>query len=52
MDVTSGDLVIVLRWVLQERNIVDTAHPARMLVVGTVRSREGGQIEGGNSGQR
>jgi len=36
----------VLRWVLQERNIVDTAHPARMLVVGTVRSRERAKLKG------
>ena len=32
----------MLRWAWQERSIVDTAHPARMLVVDIVRFGEEG----------
>ena len=38
--------VIVLKWVWQERSIVDTAHPAMMLFVDIVRSGQKANLEG------
>ena len=38
--------MIVLKWVWQERSIVDTAHPARMLVVNIIGSGERAKPEG------
>lgn len=40
-EVGSANLAIVVKLVWRERRIVDRAHPARMLVVDTVRSRGG-----------
>jgi len=38
--------VIVLKWVWQVRSIVDTAHPARMLVVDIARPGQRAKLEG------
>ena len=42
---------IVKEWVWRERSSVDVAHPAKILVADTVKSRAGTKLEGSISGR-
>jgi len=50
-EVSSMNVGIVKEWVWRERSSADVAHPARMLVADTVKSRARTKLEGSTSGQ-